>query len=76
MAYLPAGTPIAYRLPFLGRIAREIAEGDADNKWYLIAGLLSAIAAAVLTWGLPALVVSAVAAVPVCFVMLVLITRG
>lgn len=76
MAYLPTGTPLAYRLPILGRIARETAEGDADNKWYLIAGLLSAIAAAVITWGLPALVVAAVAAVPVCFVMLVLITRG
>lgn len=76
MAYLPAGTPIAYRLPVLGRIAREIAEGDADNKWYLLVAILSAVGVAVLTWGLPALVVTAVAAVPVCFLMLVLISRG
>lgn len=76
MAYLPAGTPLAYRLPLLGRIARELAEGDADNKWYLLVAILSAVGAAVLTWGLPALVVTAVAAVPLCFLMLVLITRG
>ena len=76
MAYLPAGTPLAYRLPLFGRIARELAEGDADNKWYLLVAILSAVGAAVLTWGLPALVVTAVAAVPLCFLMLVLITRG
>lgn len=76
MAWTTDEAPIAYRLPLLGRILREVAEGDADNKWYLLVALLTLLVLAVAQWGLPALVLTAVAAVPVCFVMLVLITRG
>lgn len=76
MAYMSDDTPLLYRVPVLGRIAREVAEGDADNKWYLIAGLLCLLGLAVVQWGLPALALTAVAAAPVCLVMLVLITRG
>lgn len=76
MAWTSDEDPIVYRLPLLGRILREVAEGDADNKWYLLVALLTLLVLAVAQWGLPALVLTAVAAVPVCFVMLVLITRG
>lgn len=76
MAYMPDNAPLIYRVPFLGRIVREVAEGDADNKWYLIVGLLCLLALAVAQWGLPALALTAVALAPVCLVMLVLITRG
>ena len=75
MAYLP-DTPLIYRLPVLGRIFREVAEGDADNKWYLLAALLSLLVLAVSIWGLPALALTAVAAAPLCVLMLVLITLG
>ena len=75
MAYLP-DAPLIYRLPVLGRIVREVADGDADNKWYLLVALLSLLALAVATWGLPALALTAVVAAPVCILMLVLITLG
>jgi hypothetical protein len=75
MAYLP-DAPLIYRLPVLGRIVREVADGDADNKWYLLVALLSLLVLAVATWGLPALVLTAVVAAPLCILMLVLITLG
>jgi len=76
MAYLPADTPFVYRVPVLGRILREVAEGDADNKWYFLVALLTALVLAVVQWGLPALALAGVAAAPLCLLMLVLITRG
>ena len=65
-----------YAVPVIGRIAREVIEGDADNKWYLAVALLSLWILAGMAWGLPALVVPFALAVPMCLVMLVALTRG
>lgn len=65
-----------YAVPMVGRIAREVREGDADNKWYLTVALLALWIMAVMTWGLPALVVPFALAAPMCLVMLVALTRG
>lgn len=69
-------TPIVYRIPVLGAIAREWAEGDADFPFFLILAFVLAWACAVMIWGLPALVLPAVALAPAMLAMLVLITRG
>ena len=69
-------TPFVYRLPVVGPIAREWAEGHPDFPYLLVGAFVSAWACAVVLWGLPALVLTAVGLVPLMFVMLVLITRG
>jgi hypothetical protein len=78
MAALPdvPRTPFAYRLPVIGAIAREWAEGHPDFPFFLVFAFVSAWACAVALWGLPALYLTAVGLVPLMFVLLVLITRG
>lgn len=65
-----------YATPILGRIAREVIEGDRDNKYYLLVAVLSLWTLAGVTWGLPAVVAPFVLAAPLCLVMLVAISRG
>lgn len=76
----PAERPLPLRIflsiPVLGWIARDLLYGDKDNIWYLLVAVLSLWAIAIMTWGVPALYLPAVAAVPVVFVMLLWITRG
>lgn len=65
-----------YATPIVGRIAREVAEGDADNKWYLGMILLTLWVLAYMVWGVPALYIPFVLMVPFCIAMLLLLTRG
>jgi hypothetical protein len=69
-------TPFVYRIPVLGAIAREWAEGDKDFPLMLVFALVSLWAVAVVFFGLPALYLTAVALVPLMGVLLVLITLG
>lgn len=71
-----AHEPFIRRLPLVGPIARELAEGDADYPFYLLLALLSAWGCAFMVWGLPALVIPALIAAPLMLVVLVLLTRG
>jgi len=50
-----------YAIPVIGWIARDLAEGGSDNIYYLLVAVLSLWAIAVMTWGLPALTLTAVA---------------
>ena len=59
--------------PVLGHIARDISR-DISTVYYLLTILLTLIVLGVQTWGLVALVLPAVAFVPVMFVMLFLVT--
>jgi hypothetical protein len=61
-------------LPVIDRIIRDI-EREIDTIYYLLVILLTALVVSVQTWGLPALVVAALALVPVMFVLLILIAR-
>lgn len=62
-------------LPIIGLIARNITR-DANLFFCILATVLIALVAAVMTWGIVALAISAVAMVPVMLVILVLITLG
>jgi hypothetical protein len=64
-----------YSIPVFGWIARDIARGP-DNIWYALVILLTLLVLAVKAWGLVALALGALAAVPVMFVVLIAITRG
>lgn len=68
--------PLIRRLPVIGGIARELAEGDQNFPFYLMLAIVSAWACAVLVWGLPALFLPALAFVPVVMLTLIAITRG
>ncbi|REC58976.1 hypothetical protein DRV84_01795 [Rhodosalinus sediminis] len=65
-----------YAVPVIGWIARDLAEGGSDNIYYLLVAVLSLWAIAVMTWGLPALTLTAVALVPAIMATLVLLTIG
>ena len=60
-------------LPVIGRVIRDI-EREIDTIYYLIVILLTALVLAIQTWGLAALVITAVTMVPVIFVLLIWIT--
>lgn len=62
------------RLPVVGRVIREI-EREADTVYYLITIFVTAVVLAVQTWGLPALVLTALTMVPVMFVVLIILAR-
>ncbi|HEX9859398.1 MAG TPA: hypothetical protein VGA75_13645 [Paracoccaceae bacterium] len=64
-----------YALPILDRIARDTSRGT-DNIFYALAIFVTLVVLAVKTWGLVALAMTALALVPVMFVILLLITRG
>lgn len=67
---------VTYRLPLIGRIAREVVEGPVDNAFAAILGVVSAVASAVLIWGYPALIIAALTAAALMLVTLVRITLG
>jgi hypothetical protein len=62
-------------LPILTPLARAIAK-DVHVIFYLLTILLTLLVLAIKTWGLVALTLTALALVPVIFVLLVLITQG
>ena len=72
----PARSPLSrfFRaLPVIGRVIRDV-EREIDTIYYLLVIVLTALVLAVQAWGLAALVVTAVALVPVIFVLLIWIT--
>lgn len=68
---LPVPQRLFYALPVLGWIARDVAFGTPDNIWYALTIALAALVLAMMTWGLPALVIAALAFVPVYFGILI-----
>lgn len=64
-----------YAIPVIGWIARDVIFGDKDNIWYALVIILTAFLLAITTWGLPALVLSALALVPLCFLVLIVMSR-
>ncbi len=65
-----------HRVPVVGRITREVIEGPADNKYYLGVTLLTMWVLSFMAWGMAAVVVPFLLAVPLCLIMLVVMTRG
>jgi hypothetical protein len=60
-------------LPIAGRVIRDV-ERDTDRVLYLGVILVTALVLAVQAWGLPALVLAALATVPEIFSLLIRIT--
>jgi hypothetical protein len=71
MTASPSLSRSLYAVPVFGWIAR-----GPDNIWYALVILLTVLVLAVKTWGLVALALTALAAVPVMFVLLIALTQG
>lgn len=67
------GSRILRGLPVIGRVIRDV-ERDVHSIFYLLVIFVTALVLAVQVWGLAALVVTAVALVPVIFAILFWIT--
>ena len=67
------GSRILHATPVIGHIARDISR-DISTIYYVLMILLTLLVLAIQTWGFAALVLSAVAFVPVMFCMLIWIT--
>lgn len=63
----------ARALPIVGRVIRDV-ERDIDAVYYLLVIFVTAVVLAVKVWGLPALVLTALALVPVMFLFFILIS--
>lgn len=72
---MPRRDPIVRRIlfavPILGRMAREIAEGDDENILYAVLAFVSLWGCAILIFGLPGLYIPALALVPVIWIVLI-----
>lgn len=66
---------LIHATPIVGTIARDIAKGH-ENIYYALVILLTLVVLGVQTWGVVALAMTALAMVPVMFLVLILITRG
>jgi len=65
---------VLFAVPVLGWIARDLLEGDEDNIWYLLGAFVSLWIMAGMAWGLPGIVLPALALVPLCALGIMLIT--
>lgn len=64
----------ARALPVIGRVIRDV-EREVDTVYYLVVILVTALVLAIQAWGLPALVLTALAMVPVMFVILIILAK-
>lgn len=67
---------VTYRLPILGRIAREVVEGPEENAFYAIGMGVSLWLSAILLFGYPGLIIPALIAAAAMLVTLIRITLG
>ncbi|QEE45240.1 hypothetical protein FVA81_11735 [Rhizobium sp. WL3] len=67
---------LIYRVPLIGWILKEAMQGPTTAKVLFVVNLLMVWLLAILTFGYPAIIIPALAAVPAMFVVLILITKG
>ena len=67
---------LIYRVPLFGWMLKDAIQGAATAKVLFIVNLLMLWLLAILSFGYPAIIIPALAAVPAMFVVLILITKG
>ena len=65
-----------HHIPLFGWIARDLERDFEGNIYYALFVLFTLLVLAVETWGLVALSLTALALVPVMFVLLIMISYG
>lgn len=71
---LSAVEPAPIRIPVLGHLARALGQ-DINLAFYLLTIFVTGVVLAVMTWGLPALVLTALSLVPVMFAWFLVISK-
>lgn len=67
---------VTYRLPVIGRMAKEVVEGDEANIWYAIVGGVSLWISLIMLFGYAGLIIPALFLVFAMFVTLIRISLG
>jgi hypothetical protein len=67
---------LIYRIPILGWLLREAAEGSGNIKALFLVNCALIWLLAIIAFGYPAIIIPALCAVPTIFVLLILITAG
>ena len=65
-----------YHVPVFGWMLKEAITGPVTAKVLFIVNLLLVWLLAIITFGYPAIIIPALAAVPTMFVILIMITKG
>ncbi len=73
---LPLWQRLIFAIPLFGWLARDAANGKAEDWGYTAAAVVSMWGCSFMLFGLPGLYLPAVALVPVMFLILILISRG
>jgi hypothetical protein len=71
---LSAAESAPIRVPVLGHLARALGQ-DINLAFYLLTIFVTGVVLAVMTWGLPALVLTALSLVPVMFAWFLVISK-
>lgn len=67
---------VTYRIPVLGRMAKEVVEGPEENAFYAILGGVSLWICLILLFGYPGLILPAIGLTFAMFITLIRITLG
>ncbi|MEX0306779.1 MAG: hypothetical protein AB3N12_05260 [Ruegeria sp.] len=73
---LPIWQRLLFAIPLFGWMARDAANGSAEDWYYTAAAIFGMWGCSVMLFGLPGLYIPAVMMVPVMFLILLLISRG
>ena len=73
---LPRWQRLLFLVPVFGWMLRDVMYGDADNIYYALFSLVAIWIMAIMAFGYPAIILPALGLVPVCFLILFLITKG
>ncbi len=67
---------VVLSIPLLGWIARDVIYGDQENIYYALVVILAVWIVAIMKWGIAALMIPYLAAVPAMFIILIAISKG
>ncbi|MCM2403813.1 hypothetical protein NBH20_21780 [Rhizobium sp. S153] len=73
---MPMIAKMIYHVPVFGWMLKEAVTGPTTAKVLFIVNLLLVWLLAIITFGYPAIIIPALAAVPTMFVILILIMKG
>ncbi|MFY2826185.1 MULTISPECIES: hypothetical protein [Ruegeria] len=73
---LPIWQRLLFAIPVFGWLAKDAANGEAEDWYYTAAAIVSMWGCSALLFGLPGLYIPAVMMVPMMFILLILISRG
>lgn len=73
---LPVWQRLFFAIPVFGWLARDAANGKAEDLYYTVGAVLSMWGCSAMVFGLPGLYIPALMMVPVMFLVLILISRG